>query len=214
MKRPPPSPDYMERALAFLAGMEPLELTQKAFPGITRDMLRNALIERLGLKTGDTPGAPPPPAGQAPGNRSPAGKKTGEGDDREWTLYTDGACRGNPGPAAIGVSLQSPDGVEVVESGAIGVTTNNVAEYKAVIAGLERALAMGVRRLRVLADSQLVIQQLSGAYAVRNPAMKTLHARVKELEKQFGGVTYEHIYREKNQRADQLANQALDNWRR
>jgi ribonuclease HI len=127
-------------------------------------------------------------------------------------LYADGASRGNPGPAAIGAVLYPPGGGEaVVEvSEAIGEATNNQAEYRAVIAGLEKALDLGVTDLAVRLDSLLLVRQVAGEYRVRNAALKPLHRRVVSLLGRFRAVTMEHVPRERNTAADSLANAALD----
>jgi ribonuclease HI len=126
-------------------------------------------------------------------------------------VHTDGASRGNPGPAAIGVVIQDRDGRILDELGeAMPPTTNNVAEYTAVIRALEHARALGARRVRCLMDSQLVVRQLNGEYKVKHPAMLPLYRRVLELIQQFDEVTFAHVPRELNTEADRLANEALD----
>ncbi|HEX7159776.1 MAG TPA: YbgC/FadM family acyl-CoA thioesterase [Trebonia sp.] len=124
-------------------------------------------------------------------------------------VYTDGASRGNPGPAGAGWLLVDGDG-QVCEEGVLplGRTTNNVAEYRAVIAALERARELGATRVTLRSDSELLIQQLSGAYRVRAERLQPLYRRVQELACAFERVTYEHVPREQNRRADRLANQA------
>jgi len=128
-----------------------------------------------------------------------------------FVLYADGASRGNPGPASIGAVLYDPAGVVVAEvSEAIGETTNNVAEYRAVIAGLEAAIEMGVERLQVRLDSLLLVRQIRGEYRVKAPGLKPLHRRAVALAARFPGFHIEHVRREKNTVADALANAALD----
>lgn len=130
-----------------------------------------------------------------------------------WYLYTDGASRGNPGEAAIGAVLYRRDGDRITEvdtvSEAIGHATNNVAEYKAMIAGLEMASRKDPELLVVRADSELLIRQLSGRYRVKNPNLQPLYLEVKRL---LGAHPFrlEHVPRDQNFRADELANQALD----
>ncbi|MCL6449758.1 MAG: ribonuclease HI family protein [Acetobacteraceae bacterium] len=129
----------------------------------------------------------------------------------EVLIFTDGAARGNPGEAGIGIVLCSPDGSVVAEhSEYIGLATNNAAEYWAVIRGLEDARARGFKRVKVIGDSELLIRQLQGTYKVRNPGLKPLHARVEALMRSFAQVELEHLSREKNRQADRLANQAID----
>jgi ribonuclease HI len=126
-------------------------------------------------------------------------------------IHTDGASRGNPGPAAIGVVIQEPGGRILAEFGeALPPTTNNVAEYTAVIRALERAAELGAQRVQVKMDSQLVVRQLNGAYRVKHADMLPLYRRVLELIQRFDAVTFEHVPREDNSEADRLANQALD----
>jgi ribonuclease HI len=127
-------------------------------------------------------------------------------------VHTDGASRGNPGPASIGVVITDPQGRVLLELGeALPPTTNNVAEYTAVIRALERATAMGARRVQVRMDSQLVVRQLNGQYKVKHPDMLPLYRRVLELIQPLDEVTFAHVPREMNTEADRLANAALDN---
>jgi len=137
-------------------------------------------------------------------------------DDRpaEVIIYCDGGARGNPGPAAIGAvvldaSTDPPERVATV-SETIGVTTNNVAEYRACIAGLEAAAPLRARRARVRADSMLMIKQLRGEYRVRQPHLVPLHAEAKRLLQQYDEVDLQHVRREHNVDADALVNAALD----
>ena len=128
-----------------------------------------------------------------------------------YTLRTDGGARGNPGPAAGAFVLESEDGA-VVRSGGryLGETTNNVAEYEALIWGLETAIDHGVRRLKVCADSELVVRQVNGVYKVKHPNMKPLHTRVTVLMRRFDHVEVAHVRRADNTLADALANEAMD----
>ena len=126
-------------------------------------------------------------------------------------LNVDGGARGNPGPAAIGVVVASPQGdvlEEVAET--IGVATNNVAEYRALIMGLERAHALGANEVEIINDSELVAKQLTGAYKVKHPAMKPLHAEAIAALRRFDGWRVRSVPRAQNARADELVNQALD----
>ncbi len=126
-------------------------------------------------------------------------------------LYTDGASRGNPGEAAIGAVLYDEEGDRLGDlSEAIGVTTNNVAEYRAVIAGLDLAASFAPRHLVVRADSQLLVRQLTGEYRVKAAGLKPLVAEVRRRLQAFPAVTIEHVRREDNVEADALANAALD----
>ncbi len=128
-----------------------------------------------------------------------------------YTLRTDGGARGNPGPAAAGFVIEAGDG-SVVRSGGryLGETTNNVAEYEALIWGLETAIDHGVRRLKVCADSELVVRQVNGVYKVKHPNMKPLHAKVTALLRRFERIEVCHVRRSDNTLADTLANEAMD----
>ncbi len=129
----------------------------------------------------------------------------------EVVVWTDGGSRGNPGPAGYGVLITTAAGDVLAELGeGIGSATNNAAEYRAVIAGLQRAGALGARRVQVRADAKLVIQQLNGTYKVNSPALVSLHAEALRLADGFDDVSFEHVAREANHRADALANQAMD----
>lgn len=127
------------------------------------------------------------------------------------TIFTDGASRGNPGPSSIGVSFVNTKGEEVdTLSEFIGENTNNYAEYFAVIRGLKKALEQGVTQIHLKSDSQFLIKQLEGEYAVKSENIKGLYKETIELLSQFQTVHLEHIPRELNKRADKLANIALD----
>jgi ribonuclease H / adenosylcobalamin/alpha-ribazole phosphatase len=129
----------------------------------------------------------------------------------EVVVWTDGGARGNPGPAGFGVVVMTPGGTVLAQlAEGIGWATNNVAEYRGVIAGLEQALALGARRVRVRADSLLVVNQQNGLWKVRNPALRELWAETRRLAGQFERVIWEHVPRERNRRADALANRAMD----
>ena len=127
-----------------------------------------------------------------------------------FVLHTDGGSRGNPGPAAVGFVL-SQEGAAIMTGGAyIGPTTNNVAEYEALIWGLENARALGAQHLRMIADSELMVKQVTGAYKIKNEALKALAARVMVLLRDLESWTFEHTLRAGNSEADALVNEALD----
>ena len=129
----------------------------------------------------------------------------------QLVLHVDGGARGNPGPAAIGVVISAPSGEVLDElAEAIGVATNNVAEYRAVLRGLERARALGATEVEIVNDSELVARQLTGAYKVRHPAMKPLHAAAITALRGFENWRVRSVPRAQNARADELVNQALD----
>jgi ribonuclease HI len=126
-------------------------------------------------------------------------------------VYVDGGSRGNPGPAGYGVRIEQPDGTLIEEIGdSIGVATNNVAEYRGLLAALEWARAHGHRRLHVRSDSLLLVQQMLGNYRVKNAGLQPLHAKANLLTHEIGHVTFEHVPRERNSHADRLANSAMD----
>ena len=126
-------------------------------------------------------------------------------------LSTDGGARGNPGPAAFGYVLEADDGTVLDARGeAIGVATNNVAEYRALIAGLEKAVALGVDELEVVSDSELMVKQMRGEYRVKNEALRELSTQAVRLGRQLASVTYTAVRREHNELADRLVNEALD----
>ena len=125
--------------------------------------------------------------------------------------YIDGGARGNPGPAGYGVRIERPDGGLVEEfSESIGTATNNVAEYRGLIAALEWARAHGCTAVHVRSDSLLLVQQMLGNYKVKNAGLQPLHARAGALARQVGRVTFEHVRRASNAHADRLANAAMD----
>ena len=126
-------------------------------------------------------------------------------------LSTDGGARGNPGPAAYGYVLEAEDGTVLEARGErIGVATNNVAEYRALIAGLEKALELSIDELEVVSDSELLVKQMRGEYKVKNPALQELNAAAEALARRLGRVTYTAVRREHNELADRLVNEALD----
>jgi ribonuclease HI len=126
-------------------------------------------------------------------------------------LSTDGGARGNPGPAAYGYVLESDDGHVLDARGErIGVATNNVAEYRALLAGLEKALELGVTELEVVSDSELLVKQMRGEYKVKNDALRALHGEASELAEELDKVAYTAVRRAHNELADSLVNDALD----
>jgi ribonuclease HI len=126
------------------------------------------------------------------------------------TVHIDGAARGNPGPAAFAFVLERPGEPVVEHAERMGTATNNVAEYSALLAALEKAADLGVTSLRILSDSELLVKQMTGEYRVKHPDLQALYAEAQHLLKRFAGVTFTHVRREQNKRADQLCNQVLD----
>ena len=126
-------------------------------------------------------------------------------------LFTDGAARGNPGPAGLGISIEDADGIKLRTLHKwLGTATNNEAEYHALIEGLKAVRAWNPDRLEVRLDSDLVVQQMNGTYRVKEPRLKELHERAKGLLSEFPEVEIKHVDRELNKRADHLANMAID----
>jgi ribonuclease HI len=126
-------------------------------------------------------------------------------------LSTDGGARGNPGPAAYGYVLEDEDGTVLAAHGErIGIATNNVAEYSALIAGLEKALELGLDEVEVVSDSELMVKQMRGEYRVKNEALQELWSQARRLAGRVGSVGYTAVRREHNKLADTLVNEALD----
>ncbi|MBI2834860.1 MAG: ribonuclease HI family protein [Acidobacteria bacterium] len=130
-------------------------------------------------------------------------------------VYVDGGARGNPGPAGYGVRVESPDGLLLDElRGALGIATNNYAEYQGLLAALRYAVDRGHRDVAVRSDSELIVKQMRGEYKVRHPGLRPLHHQARELVMRLGRVTFEHVPRTRNAEADRLANLAMDESRR
>ena len=126
-------------------------------------------------------------------------------------IYTDGAARGNPGPAGAGAILRDPDGAVLAEiAEPLGHATNNVAEWTAVLLALEEARRLGATQVDLRMDSQLVARQISGIYRVKHPDLKPIHAAVMDLLRTLDGYTVGHVPRELNREADRLSNVAID----
>jgi len=173
------------------------ELYRRA-PGISRERVDD-LFRRLASML-----APRPDAG-------PARTEV----PRRARLHCDGASRGNPGPAGIGMVLCAEDGTEILAWGAaIGRATNNVAEYQALIEGLGRALELGVREIEVVSDSQLLVYQLTGRYKVKNPTLARLYQAAGELLGRFDRWEVRHVSREQNREADRIARSQIKKNRR
>lgn len=125
--------------------------------------------------------------------------------------YTDGGSRGNPGPAGFGVRAETADGALLEEfCEPVGIATNNVAEYRGLLAALVWAAEHGHRRLHVRSDSQLLVRQMRGEYRVKNPGLQPLYRQAREMLERFDRVSFEHVPREQNRDADRLANLAMD----
>ena len=126
------------------------------------------------------------------------------------TVNVDGGARGNPGPAAVGVVVRDADGEVLEEAGErIGRATNNVAEYRALLLGIERAAALGASELELVGDSELIVRQVKGEYKVKDATMRKLHAQVRRALEPFDRWSIRHVRREHNAEADRLVNEAL-----
>lgn len=193
---PAPAPrTVVERLAAGLNDAVLTELFPQHAPAVIREMLRESAAHLSAAPRRATP--PPPPA------KSHAGGAI--------TLYSDGASRGNPGEAAAGFVIIDAHGAEMVARGVyLGQCTNNMAEYQALILGLHEAHRLKAERLAIRLDSELVVRQLEGRYQVKDAKLKPLYTKAMSLLRGFASHTVTHVPRRENQRADELANQALD----
>jgi ribonuclease HI len=194
--------------LRHLAREEPLSGTVRAFPGLTREEVGRLLevaAERLATLAPEPARLPPPSSESHTEPNAPA-----EAAER-LRLFSDGAARGNPGPAGAGAVLMDPEGRVVARLGKfLGVQTNNYAEYMGLLLGLKHARGLGVKELEVLADSELLIRQLQGRYQVKSATLRPLYEEASGLLKQFPRVKLVHVPREKNKAADEMSNRAID----
>jgi ribonuclease HI len=125
--------------------------------------------------------------------------------------YIDGGARGNPGPAGYGARIEAPDGTLLAElHGGLGIATNNIAEYNGLLAALQWAIDHGRTRVRIRADSELLVKQMRGEYKVKNPGLKPLYVRARLLVASLEEVVFEHVRRELNEEADRLSNLGMD----
>jgi ribonuclease HI len=149
--------------------------------------------------------------GDDPSRSEPAGTGPQVSPPLAVVMYIDGGARGNPGPAGYGVRIETASGDLLEEiRGAIGIATNNVAEYRGLIAALAHALDRGYRSVRIRSDSELLVKQMRGEYRVKHPGLQPLHQEAISLGRRFGEVVYEHVGRAGNAHADRLANLAMD----
>jgi ribonuclease HI len=195
-KENPPPPPAEETVLGYLAQTLSVTQTLKRFPSLKPKALQEILERCVRQVTKD-----------ARETSAPAPfKKEGT-----FSIHTDGASRGNPGEAGIGIVIADERGKTVKElKHYLGMATNNVAEYRAVILALEKASKLGAESIILNLDSELVVRQIMGEYKVREPHLKPLHREVLDLLQNFSNYRIRHIPREENRRADQLANQAID----
>jgi ribonuclease HI len=180
-----------------------------------RKLLRGAVVA-LRTEPREERSAPPPPQAAPPKPAAPkraakASETSAKASESAMRVFSDGAARGNPGPAGAGAVLTDAQGNVLARLGRyLGRQTNNVAEYQGLLIGLRRAQEMGAREIEVRADSQLMIRQLKGEYAVRNAGLKPLHAEALRLLRSFGKYGLQHIPREENSLADEMSNRAID----
>jgi ribonuclease HI len=183
--------------LRHVAREEPLSITLKAFPGLTRERLAR-LIERVAETI-------------APGNSRASALTDAALAPSKVRVYSDGAARGNPGPSGAGAVLVDSSGNVVDRLGKyLGIQTNNYAEYMGLLLGLKRARELGIREVEVFADSELMIRQLGGRYQVRSPSLRPLYEQALRLLNDFSRVKLVHVPRKMNAAADEMSNRAID----
>jgi len=179
-----------------LAGQLTDEVLQEIFPDTAPQSIRDLLLEKR-----TTPASPSAATGGRERTKEPVSCR----------LFTDGASRGNPGPAGAGVVLFDDKGREIcTRAKYLGRCTNNVAEYQALIIGLQAAREIGCRKPAIFLDSELIVRQITGRYKVKNATLKPLFAKVQNLLQGFDGYTVAHVPRAQNSRADELANRGID----
>ncbi len=188
--------------LSGLAGHLSVTRLLEEHPGLTRESLKALLVEAA-ERLGPEPLVIPQKA--RPERSAPAARTGG------YRMFTDGASRGNPGEAGIGVVIEDDSG-HIVKRVAryLGKATNNQAEYEALIAGLKAAYELGAEELNIRADSELMVKQMNGQYKVKSPDLQERNAEARRLVESFRSVVIEYIPREKNKDADALANEAID----
>jgi ribonuclease HI len=183
--------------LRHVAREEPLSITLKAFPGLTRERLAR-LLERVAETI-------------APGNSRASALTDAALAPSKVRVYSDGAARGNPGPSGAGAVLVDSSGNVVDRLGKyLGIQTNNYAEYMGLLLGLKRARELGIREVEVFADSELMIRQLGGRYQVRSPSLRPLYEQALRLLNDFSRVKLVHVPRKMNAAADEMSNRAID----
>lgn len=191
-RRPSPA-----EVLRYVAEHESFERTLRAFPDLREEDLR-AMMRAVAR------------AAEAR-EESVRGPDARPRPEKRLRVFSDGAARGNPGPAGAGAVIESADGEVIERLGRyLGVATNNQAEYEGLILGLERALELGATEIEVFADSELLVRQLRGEYRVRNEGLVPLWQRARALLARFARVALTHIPRERNAAADAMSNRAID----
>ena len=194
------SPSSEAKILRHLSQTLSVTKTLKRFPSLTPKYLQEVL-QRCADRADEDHRVPPP--------------DLHPGEFPEFCIHADGASRGNPGEAGAGAVISDSRGRTLKELKAyLGIASNNAAEYQAAILALERALELGVKRVTLFLDSELVVRQLRGEYRVREPHLKSLHQKARETLNRFSQYSILSIPREENRRADQLANEAIDQKKR
>jgi ribonuclease HI len=189
----------LSELLRVIAEEESLERTLARFPGLSHTDLVGVLLGK------------PAPSHTPPRTHPAAGPVQRVQPHRKLRVASDGAARGNPGPAGAGAVVFDENGRVLERLGKfLGRQTNNVAEYQGLLLGLRRAQQLGAEELEVVADSELIIRQLSGAYQVRAPALRELHSEALSLLKAFRKVKLVHVPRAQNAEADEMSNRAID----
>ncbi|NBD11600.1 MULTISPECIES: ribonuclease HI family protein [Corallococcus] len=211
---PPPS---LVDLLRHIAREEPLTATVRAFRGLTREHL-GQLLDEAADQLGGAPREPVPVSAteqavalqsEAPGVEVVV--PAAGGSLTRVRVYSDGAARGNPGPAGAGAVLMDTHGAVVARLGKfLGTQTNNYAEYMGLLIGLQHAKSLGAREVEVFADSELLIRQLGGRYQVKSPTLKPLFLEAQKLLAGFGKVKLAHVPRAQNAEADEMSNRAID----
>jgi ribonuclease HI len=195
------------RALEGLLAGKALDEVAPQGTSVRHEVEEHLISSLAGASETKRPGpAVPPAARERLAHSAPSPERT-----KKVVAYSDGASRGNPGPAAIGIQLLAADGSELWSEGrCIGRATNNVAEYHGAIAALEKARELGIEELELRMDSELVVKQLLGLYRVKEPSLQDLKSRVDRLRTSFRAIRFRHVRREENRDTDRLANAALD----
>ncbi|MDC0709722.1 ribonuclease HI family protein [Stigmatella sp. ncwal1] len=201
-----PTPTEAE-VLRHIAREEPLTATVRAFRGMTRERLGQLLEQAAEQLAPSASPAAPEPAERA---EAPVSEESRAPMPR-LRLYSDGAARGNPGPAGAGAVLIEPGGQVVARIGKfLGQQTNNYAEYMGLLIGLKHARGLGTKEIEIFADSELLIRQLGGRYQVKSPTLRPLYEEAVKLLNDFSRVKLVHVPREMNAEADEMSNRAID----
>jgi ribonuclease HI len=194
--------------LRDIARLEALEGTLQAHPGMSLERARGLLRGAAGVLEAADKQAPPPAPAAAP---TQAPVRPGHRPPRQLRVFSDGASRGNPGPAGAGAVLVLPSGEVVERLGLfLGQQTNNHAEYMGALLGLRRAQALGAEEVELVADSQLLIRQLGGRYQVKSKSLRPLYEEARVVLASFRRHRLTHLPREENREADAMSNRAID----